>query len=156
MFITFGIKGENLGTVYIELYQDVVPKTVENFVKLILSKYKNCKMHRIIPGFVIQGGDFTRGDGTGGNSIWGGIFEDENFKLKHDDIGILSMANAGPDTNGSQFFITLDYQPSLNNKHVVFGKVYEGLDVLRRVEKFGTASGTTTQTVKIIDCGLVK
>lgn len=154
MFITFGIHGENLGNVIIELYEDVVPKTVDNFIGL-LNNYKNSKVHRIIPNFMIQGGDFTRGDGTGGHSIWGGIFEDENFKLKHDDVGIVSMANSGPDTNGSQFFITLDYQPHLDGKHVVFGKVIEGLDVLRKLENLDLLM-EKLKTIKIIDCGLLK
>lgn len=117
--------------------------------------YKGCLVHRIIPGFMIQTGDFTRGDGSGGKSIYGQMFEDENFELKHDDVGILSMANAGPDTNGSQFFITLDYTPHLDGKHVVFGKVTKGLTIAKQIEKYGTEDGTPKATIKIIDCGKI-
>lgn len=113
-------------------------------------------MHRIIPGFMIQGGDFTRGDGSGGYSVYGKHFEDENFNLLHDKPGLLSMANAGPNTNGSQFFITVEVTPHLDGKHVVFGKIVSGFDVIRKIEKLGSEDGTPRQTVKIIDCGTVK
>lgn len=102
---------------------------------------------------MIQGGDYERGDGSGGNSIYGKYFEDENFELKHDQIGLLSMANSGPGTNGSQFFITLEYLPHLDNKHVVFGKVIEGLDVLYKVAKYGSEEGIVSETVRIVGCG---
>jgi cyclophilin family peptidyl-prolyl cis-trans isomerase len=154
VFIEFGTKSGSLGKVTIELYEDKVPKTVKNFIELIKHKYKNSKIHRIVPGFVIQGGDYTRGDGTGGQSIYGKHFGDENFDLKHDDIGILSMANSGPDTNGSQFFITLDYTPHLDGKHVVFGKVKNNLEVLKRLEELGTYEGKPKETIKIINCGI--
>ncbi|QKF94153.1 cyclophilin-type peptidyl-prolyl cis-trans isomerase [Fadolivirus algeromassiliense] len=151
---------KKLGRVEFELFRDTVPRTVENFLALITHKegygYKKSNVHRIIPGFVIQGGDFTRGDGGGGHSIYGRYFEDENFELKHDEPGLLSMANCGPNTNGSQFFITLDYLPHLDNKHVVFGKVIKGMDIVRRIEKFGSEEGTPKDKVCIIDCGLIK
>lgn len=104
---------------------------------------------------MIQGGDFTRGDGTGGYSIYGKCFEDESFALKHDKGGLLSMANSGPNTNGSQFFITLNPQPHLDNVHVVFGQVVEGWDVVKEIEKFGSQGGKPTETVKIINCGMM-
>ncbi len=116
--------------------------------------YLRSKVHRIIPGFVIQGGDFTHGNGSGGHSIYNNsTFEDENFQLKHDGRGVLSMANSGQDTNGSQFFITLDYTPWLDDKHVVFGKVISGFDVLDKLEKLGSQEGTTKETIKIVKCG---
>ena len=140
----------------------MVPKTAHNFVELVKGGggggmgYKGCKLHRIIPGFMIQGGDFTRGDGSGGFSVYGQTFEDENFELRHDRPGLLSMANSGPDTNGSQFFITLAETHWLDGKHVVFGEVVEGMDIVNRLASLGSEHGTTSETVKIINCGVLK
>lgn len=148
--ITFAKKNKLLGTVEIDLYKNIAPKTVNNFIKL-LGKYKGCNVHRIIPNFMIQTGDFTNGDGTGGYSVYGKYFEDENFKLAHDDAGILSMANAGPDTNGSQFFITLEPTPHLDGKHVVFGKVSKGFDTIRKIANYGSESGTPKEIIKMVE-----
>eukprot|EP00968_Pinguiococcus_pyrenoidosus_P020766 scaffold2534_cov260-Pinguiococcus_pyrenoidosus.AAC.31 len=117
-------------------------RTAENFRLLCeRKKYADVPFHRIIPSFMVQGGDFTRGDGRGGESAWGGKFADENFRKKHSRAGLLSMANAGPNTNGSQFFVTLAATPHLDGKHVVFGEVTGGIDVLRKMEKVCTAPG---------------
>lgn len=143
-----------------ELFQDKVPRTVLNFLTLTTGRaenknmyYKGTKFHRIIPGFCIQGGDYENGDGTGGSSIYGKYFEDENFIFKHDKPGLLSMANSGPNTNGSQFFITLGYAPHLDNSHVVFGCVRDGMDIVKKMEQYGTESGKPLDVIKIIRCG---
>ncbi|MGB5831895.1 MAG: peptidylprolyl isomerase [Thiohalocapsa sp.] len=150
--------GEPAGTVEFELFADVVPKTAENFRVLCSGeqggdmRLAGSPFHRIIPGFMIQGGDFTNGNGTGGKSIYGGKFDDENFDLKHTQPGLLSMANAGPNTNGSQFFITVAPTPWLDGKHVVFGKVIGGTNVVDAMEAQGSRSGRTKEKVVLEDC----
>lgn len=154
------------GRVVMELFADKTPKTAENFRALCTGEkgigssgkplhYKGSKFHRIIPNFMCQGGDFTRGNGTGGESIYGEKFADENFQLKHDQPGLLSMANSGKNTNGSQFFITTVRTSWLDGKHVVFGKVVEGFSVVKEMENVGSESGPPSSPVEIEDCGQI-
>lgn len=164
VFFDITLDGAPAGRIVFELFSDVTPKTAENFRALCTGEkgngrsgkplhYKGSGFHRVITQFMCQGGDFTAGNGTGGESIYGEKFADENFKLKHDVPGLLSMANAGPGTNGSQFFITTVVTPWLDGKHVVFGKVVEGMDVVKKMEAVGSRSGTTSKKVVIADSG---
>ncbi|XP_054776606.1 peptidyl-prolyl cis-trans isomerase CYP40-like [Prosopis cineraria] len=165
-FLDISIGEELEGRIVVELYNDVVPKTAENFRALCTGEkgiapntglplhYKGCCFHRIIRSFMIQGGDISAGDGTGGESIYGMKFEDENFELKHERKGMLSMANSGPNTNGSQFFITTTRTSHLDGKHVVFGKVMKGMGVVRSMEHVTTGKeDLPIFDVKIVDCG---
>ncbi|KAL4890870.1 cyclophilin-like domain-containing protein [Aspergillus ambiguus] len=150
---------EKTGRVNFNLFKDVVPKTAENFAELCKKPegqgYKGSGFHRVIPQFMLQGGDFTRHNGTGGRSIYGEKFPDENFQLKHSKPFLLSMANAGPNTNGSQFFITTVVTSWLDGKHVVFGEVAddESKKVVKEIEALGSSSGSVRSKVTIVDCG---
>lgn len=167
VFFDILIGNAKAGRVVMELFKDKTPKTAENFRALCTGEkgigqlgkplhYKGSGFHRIIPQFMCQGGDFTRGNGTGGESIYGTKFADENFSLKHTVPGLLSMANSGQNTNGSQFFITTVPTPWLDGKHVVFGKVVDGYSVVQEMEKVGSDSGRTSSPVIIEDCGEIK
>eukprot|EP00252_Welwitschia_mirabilis_P026312 TRINITY_DN8589_c0_g1_i1.p1 TRINITY_DN8589_c0_g1~~TRINITY_DN8589_c0_g1_i1.p1 ORF type:complete len:214 (-),score=41.23 TRINITY_DN8589_c0_g1_i1:271-912(-) len=165
VFLEVEMDGQRAGRIVIGLYGKVVPKTVENVRALctgergkgVVAKklhYKGTPFHRIIPGFMIQGGDVVHGDGKGSESIYGGTFADENFKLKHFSAGTVSMANSGPDSNGSQFFITTVKTSWLDGQHVVFGKVLQGMDAVYAIEGgAGTYSGKPRKKVMIVDSG---
>ncbi|KAJ8599910.1 hypothetical protein CTAYLR_002839 [Chrysophaeum taylorii] len=155
-----------LGRIVIELRSDVCPLTCENFRALCTGErgmgqysrkalhYKGSRFHRIVPNFVVQGGDFTRNNGTGGESIYGAAFSDENFVLKHDSAGVVSMANSGPDSNGSQFFLLTQAAPWLDGKHVAFGRVVRGMDVVKQIEMRGEPkNGTPKEPITIVECG---
>jgi peptidylprolyl isomerase len=167
VYFDISIGDKPAGRIVFELFADTTPVTAENFRALCTGEkgvgkqgkplhYKGSRFHRIIQQFMCQGGDFTRGNGTGGESIYGDKFKDENFVKKHNKPGLLSMANAGPNTNGSQFFITTVVTEWLDGKHCVFGQVVEGMDVVQKMEAVGSRSGQTSQDVEIADCGELK
>mmetsp|Transcript_16653 Transcript_16653/g.28187 ORF Transcript_16653/g.28187 Transcript_16653/m.28187 type:complete len:203 (+) Transcript_16653:59-667(+) len=168
VYFDIDMDGKPAGRIVMGLFGETVPKTAENFRALCTGEkgvgkssgkplhFEGSKFHRVIPDFMIQGGDFTHGTGVGGESIYGGKFNDENFKIKHTAPGYLSMANAGPNTQGSQFFITTVTTPWLDGKHVVFGKILEGFDVVKAIEGVGSRSGKTSKTVRISESGELK
>jgi cyclophilin family peptidyl-prolyl cis-trans isomerase len=160
VYFEMDVGGKALGRIEFELKADSVPKTAENFRVLCTGEkgfgYKGVPFHRVIPGFMCQGGDFTRMNGTGGKSIYGEKFADENFDLRHEGEGILSMANSGPGTNGSQFFICTKKTSHLNGKHVVFGQVVKGFGVVKGIESVGSMTGGTRQRVIVAECGMVE
>ncbi|MER7180511.1 peptidylprolyl isomerase [Streptomyces hyaluromycini] len=159
VYFDISINNEPAGRIVFSLFDDVVPDTARNFRELATGQhgfgYAGSGFHRIIPQFMLQGGDFTRGDGTGGKSIYGEKFKDENFNLKHDRPYLLSMANAGKNTNGSQFFVTTVVTSWLDGKHVVFGEVVEGQDIVDKIEGYGSQSGSPKAKVEITASGTV-
>ncbi|KAG6332875.1 hypothetical protein ID866_6210 [Astraeus odoratus] len=159
VFFDITIDGKQAGRIVFKLFDDVVPKTARNFRELATRQhgfgYEGSGFHRIIPNFMLQGGDFTRHNGTGGKSIYGEKFADENFKLKHSKPGLLSMANAGKNTNGSQFFITTVVTSWLDGAHVVFGEVVEGFDIVKKIESLGSSNGTPKAKIVIAKSGTV-
>lgn len=167
VYFDIKINDEDAGRIVFGLFGKEVPKTAENFRALCTGEkgtgksgrplhYKGSRFHRVIPQFMLQGGDFTRGNGTGGESIYGEKFNDEKFSFRHDTVGLLSMANSGPNTNGSQFFITTVKTPWLDGKHVIFGRVIEGMELVQRIEALGTQSGSPQLPIEIADSGELK
>ncbi|KAJ3437465.1 peptidyl-prolyl cis-trans isomerase cyp63 [Anaeramoeba flamelloides] len=167
VYFDITIDGVESGRIEFELFAHKLPKTAENFRALCTGEkgegkagkplhYKGSKFHRVIPNFMLQGGDFTHGTGVGGESIYGSKFEDEGFPFKHVKPGLLSMANSGPNTNGSQFFITTVVTPWLDGKHVVFGQVLKGMSLVKKIESKGSQTGKTSAEVVISDCGQIE